>query len=31
MLTRAAADASRVVMRTCEGLLAAVAPPLRRS
>jgi hypothetical protein len=30
MLTRAAADASRVVMRTCEGLLAAVAPPLRR-
>jgi hypothetical protein len=26
MLSRAAADASRVVVRTCEGLLAAVAP-----
>jgi hypothetical protein len=27
MLSRAAADACRVVVRTCEGLVVAVAPP----
>ena len=29
MLSRAAADACRVVVRTCEGLLAALAPAYR--